>query len=177
MSNFENAIHTVLKHEGGYVNDPVDPGGATKYGVSLRYLQNKKDLTGDFDHDGDVDVDDIKGMNIEDAIDIYKTDWWDKYHYSMIEDQDLATKVLDLSINMGSKQAHKLLQRAVTSLDRHLIADGILGEQSWYAIDKIDPKELIAAFRNQAAQFYLSLIAKKPKFKKYKNGWLKRAYS
>ena len=174
MSSFDDAIQVVLEHEGHFVNDPVDPGGATKYGISLRFLKSIDE--GDFDFDGDIDVDDIRSMNIDAAINIYREHWWDKYKYGFIEDQDLATKLFDLSVNMGARQAHKLLQRGCIALGRTLKVDGIIGDKTLYAIDHIDEECLIGCLRSEAAGFYRTLIAANRKYKKYERGWLTRAY-
>ncbi len=179
MSNFDTAIITVLKHEGTFVNDPDDDGGATNFGISLRWLKSIKDhdrdgfLVGDLDHDGTVDINDIKKMSKEDAIKFYRNYWWDKYGYEKIITQSLATKVFDLSVNMGSLHAHKCLQRAVrASSSIILIEDGLFGNKSFEAINSANPEVLIAAYRSEAAGFYRSLD--KPK---YINGWLNRAYA
>jgi lysozyme family protein len=75
--NFEKALEFTLKWEGGYVNLPSDPGGATKYGISLKYAQS---VGLDKDGDGDTDEDDIKLLTIKDAADKYKHDFWDANH-------------------------------------------------------------------------------------------------
>lgn len=181
MSNFEAAISVVLLHEGFYVNDASDPGGATNFGISLRWLKDIGDtdgdgfLDGDIDHDGDVDVEDIKKMQKPDAIKLYRTHWWDKYGYVSISDNDIATKTFDFAINMGSKQAHKCLQRAVRSASPTktiLEDDGALGAKSFYAVNQCNPQFLLCALRSESAGFYRGL--NKPK---YINGWLNRAYS
>lgn len=182
MNKFDIAIRTVLKHEGGYVNDPDDPGGATNYGISLRWLKKTGDLDddglpdGDIDHDGDIDIDDIKALDIDAARELYRKYWWLKYKYNEINSLTVATKLLDLSINMGARQAHKLIQRACKACGAQIKDDGILGPISLRVINSISGYVLIAAFRSEAAGFYRVLIAKKPIFGKYQNGWLKRAY-
>ena len=177
MNRFESAIVHALAHEGGYVNDPDDPGGATKFGISLRWLKKVGDLSGDFDMDGDIDVDDIKAMTNEQARELYRVHWWVKYGYEKINSQDIATKVLDLSINMGAKQAHILLQRACRACGFELLEDGIIGPVTLTTINNIQGFKLLPAFRSEAAGFYRILIAQKPVFKKYQTGWLKRAYA
>lgn len=174
MSNFDTAILTVLKHEGRFVNDPSDPGGATNYGVSLRFLKKTGELEWDFDKDGAIDADDIKAMSQEDAISIYRKHWWDEYQYERIINQGVATKLLDLSINMGAFSSHRCLQRAVRSASGSeiiLIEDGILGAKSIAAINSASHAELLSSFRSEAAGYYRSL--NKPK---YIHGWLNRAY-
>lgn len=178
-SHFNHAVRVVLQHEGGYVNNPADPGGATNYGISLRWLLKQGELDGDdfdFDGDGDIDADDIRAMSVDQARDIYFTHWWKRYKYDRIASGRIATKVLDLSVNMGGPQAHKLLQRACAAAHRPISDDGILGRLSFDAINGVDDGILIGAFRTEAKYFYLGLIDKKPRLAEFKNGWLKRAY-
>ncbi len=181
MSRFNLAIDTVLEHEGGYVNDPDDPGGATNFGISLRYLRKAGELDGeligDIDADGDVDIDDIRAMSREDAEHIYKVMWWDRHRYARIRDQALATKVFDLAVNMGARQAHRLLQRACRAAGRPLVEDGIIGRNTLAAVNGLDAEVLLAALRSEAAGFYRVLIARDPVRKKWETGWLRRAYS
>ena len=175
MSYFDEAIPTILEHEGGYVNDPADSGGATNWGISLRFL---KGLEGDFDYDndGDVDADDIKALPQKSAIGIYWREFWDKYNYEEIIHQDVATKIFDLCVNMGSRSAHKCLQRALMSAGpSHLKIDGIIGPKTLWAVNQSVEQSLLSALRSEAACFYRTLIAKKPQMKKYESGWMKRA--
>jgi lysozyme family protein len=179
MSNFDTAIITVLRHEGLFVNDSDDAAGATNYGVSLRWLKSIGDLDndgfidGDFDHDGDVDVLDIKKIQPNDATKLYRQYWWDKLSYEKIANQLIATKVFDLAINMGRKSAHICLQRAIRAAsDIKLLEDGILGPKSLAAINAANVEILLAALRSEAAGFYRSLNKTK-----YIAGWLNRAYS
>lgn len=183
MSTFERAIPVILKHEGGYVNNPNDPGGATNYGVSLRFLQSQPIQVGDFDQDGDVDAEDIKNMTVDDAKYIYKTFWWDKFRYGLIIDQTIATKVFDLSVNMGAARAHKLLQTALNkAFALRLTVDGIIGNATLNCINNAfssddNEQTLLTAYCNEAWGFYQRLIAGNPKFKVFERGWKVRAYS
>jgi lysozyme family protein len=178
MSNFDTAVITVLKHEGGFVDDPKDPGGATNFGISLGFLKKIGELDlngllhGDFDHDGEITAEDIKAMTREQAIELYRAHWWDKYQYERIVSQQIATKVLSLSVNMGGPQAHKCLQRAIRAVSGHLLLeDGIIGPKSIVEVNNLNANELLASYRSEAAGFYRSL--NKPR---YINGWLSRAY-
>jgi lysozyme family protein len=181
MSNFDKAIKLILKHEGGYVNNPNDNGGPTAFGVSLAFLKGCGDL-GDFDHDGDVDIEDIKNMTVDQATLIYKTQWWDKYKYSAVTDLTIATKIFDFSVNMGSSRAHKLLQ---TSLNKafglKLTVDGVLGNATFSMINAVKDgsgeQQLLDAYCNEAWMFYQQLILNNPKFKVFEKGWKNRAYS
>ena len=157
MARFEEAVEVVLKHEGGYVSRSDDPGGETKFGICKR---SYPDL-------------DIKNLTREQAKEIYRRDWWDKYGYERINDDSLAIKVFDLSVNMGAKQAHKLLQRAINDMSGRLLADdGILGPRTIAAVNAIVPELVLDAFLKRAEGYYRSL--NKPQFLA---GWLNRLYA
>lgn len=181
MADFDSAIRLILRHEGGWVNNPNDPGGATNFGISLRFLADHPD-DGDFDGDGDVDAEDIRNMTIDDAKDIYRKFWWDKYGYGRIADQTIATKVFDFAVNMGAKRAHMLLQQAMNSaFGLRLSVDGVLGNASYGTLNAIadgdDEQVLINAFCNEAWAYYQRLIVNNPRLGVFKNGWKNRAYS
>lgn len=181
MSTFDKAIGIILKHEGGYVNHPSDPGGVTNYGISLRFLADYPNI-GDFDHDGDVDAEDIRIMTINDASQIYRTAWWDKFKYELISDQTIATKVFDYSVNMGAKRAHILLQRALNrAYGLKLAEDGVIGPNTRNvinsAVDGSGEQTLIDAYSQVAWEFYQGLITANPKLGAFAKGWKNRAFS
>jgi len=175
---FQRAVALVLRHEGGFSNDPDDPGGATDFGISLRFLKGVGDmdgdgfLDGDFDHDGDVDIDDIRLLDRGTAEDIYRTQWWNRYPYGLMADAGgdlLAIKTFDLAINMGPRRAHRLLQEGIRDCGHAVDTDGIIGPKTLEAIHACDRTELLRNYQYQAISYYRSL--KKPK---YLNGWINR---
>lgn len=180
---FDKAIRVVFEHEGYYSNDLNDPGGPTKWGWSLRAVQEIGDLDGDgildfdLDLDGDVDIDDIKQLSADIAIQKYFDIKWKPFPYNKLGSSGIAIKAFDLSIVMGERQAHKLLQRAIRSVNgEHLADDGIIGPKTLEAIYKCNPIPLMAAYRSEAAGFFRLLVRVRPKSEKYLNGWLNRAY-
>lgn len=177
MADFEQAISIILKHEGGYVNDSADPGGATKYGISLRYLKNLSNNQGDLNADGIVDVNDVKNMSLQQAIAIYRKDWWYRYNYYLINDQTLATKIFDMAVNMGGGQAHKLLQRACNRVigQDALKVDGLLGPKTLSQLNLLQAGQLLTVLREEMANFYHNLVKQKPSLAKFLRGWLNRA--
>jgi len=180
-SHFDKAILETLKHEGGFVNDPVDPGGATNWGISMRYLKNRGDmdrdglLDGDLDNDGDIDIDDIKSMTIEQAIDFYRSGFWDNYNYDKIDDYVIAARIFDMTVNMGARQTGLIVQRALNNSGVPTTVDGAIGPNTLKNINRADSEKLIVEIRFEHVKFYLALIEKKPALSKYKNGWLRRA--
>jgi len=180
---FDAAVGVVLAHEGGFVDDPADPGAATNWGISLKTLAALGDLDGDGyrdgdrDRDGDVDADDVRALERGDAIAIYRRQWWDRYGYDRVDRLFIATKLFDLAVNMGPRQAHLIVQRALRATDQPVAEDGILGPETLAAINNAPAFELMSAMRSEAAGFYRALIAKRPKLARFERGWLSRAYS
>lgn len=170
MSSFDLAIPIILRHEGGFVNNSNDPGGATNYGVSLRWLKSQG-LAGDIDHDGDVDIADIKGLTPALASEFYRTQWWNKYSYGTIVAQMVATKVFDMSVNLGPPRAHKIVQQIIG-----VIQDGVLGPKSFQEINAASNLSLLTRIQEAQATFYRSLVAANPARQEFLNGWLARAY-
>jgi lysozyme family protein len=179
MANYGKAFDKTIKHEGGYNDIQGDNGGPTNFGVSLRFLSllYKDCGIGDFDNDGDVDKDDIKKLTIENAKEIYFKAFWIKQKCDLIDDDEIAAKLFDLSVNTGLIQAAKLIQRACNQFGKDLTEDGKLGPKSIIAINNINPDELLIAYRYECVQFYLNLVEKNPSFSKFIKGWLRRAIS
>jgi lysozyme family protein len=186
MTAFDRAIEVVLDHEGGFVDHPSDPGGATNFGVSLRFLKAEIEAGRldaalyDYDGDGDIDADDIRALTREDAIAAYRARFWDPHGWDRFH-ETIAIKVFDLAVNMGPRQAVKLLQRACRACSQNITDDGIIGPITVRTVQRIEadlgPFALRAALRSEAAGFYRSLIAGNAKFAAFQTGWLRRAYS
>jgi lysozyme family protein len=157
MARFEDAIDHILGNEGGYVNDPADPGGETNFGICRRQYPNL----------------DIAHLTRAEACAIYERDYW---FCDGIHNQAVATKVFDMAVNMGRNTAVRLLQRALLGLgNTGLTIDGIFGPAT-LALTNASPAEpLLAALRHQAADRYRALADKNPKLLKFLHGWLARA--
>jgi lysozyme family protein len=165
---FEQALKRTLAHEGGFVDDADDPGGATNKGISLRFYRQWINA--------DATPDDIRNLTDADIRQLYLQQFWLKGGYDKIADPSLAAKAFDLAVNMGPHQAHLCLQRALRACGFTLDQDGVIGPATLNAIDAADPLMLLAALRSEAAGFY-RLLAATGKRSKYLTGWLTRAYS
>ena len=174
MSCFEKAVTVVLKNEGGFANHSSDPGGATNFGISLRWLKSQG-LYGDFDDDGDVDIDDILTLDVEAATRVYRDKWWNANMYDRIINCDVATKLFDTTVNTGASRSHKILQRSLNNLGAKLVIDGVIGPITIKTTNTEDPETLLQAFRLEQKSFYMRLIHKKPSLAVFRNGWLARA--
>lgn len=103
--SFVRAVNLVLQHEGGYVNDPRDPGGETKFGISKRAYPDE----------------DIANLTRERAMELYHRDYWLPIKGDEMT-SDVATMVFDMAVNMGVGKAARVLQRALGVKE-----DGVLG--------------------------------------------------
>jgi lysozyme family protein len=159
-SKFLKAFEYLMYHEGGYVNDPKDAGGETKYGISKRSYPNLN----------------IKDLTRDQACKIYFVDFWMKAKCEQIVDENITTKFFDLSVHAGIPQAVKLIQRALRSAGQSIVEDGIIGPTTLAAINKADPTDLLAALKSESAGFYRLIAAVNPSQQKFINGWLNRAY-
>lgn len=171
------AIDRVLAHEGGFVDHPDDPGGATKYGVSLRWLQRADDsfpVDGDIDDDGDVDVDDIRSLKPKTAAKLYHRQWWKRHGYQQLP-YPVGEKAFDMAINMGSRQAHTLLQRACGDCGHPTTVDGLMGPNTRSAARQCDPQTLTDALADRQLSFYRSLAEQNDRYTSFIDGWTRRA--
>lgn len=158
MGDFTKAIAFVLQNEGGLSQDPDDAGGTTKFGISARTYP---DL-------------DIANLTQEQAVEIYRRDFWGPY--AGFEDP-IATKLFDLAVHMGHRQAVKVLQRALRCTGAsEVVDDGILGPITRRAVSKARLELLLTAIKSEAAGVYRQLAALDTTQQKFLNGWIKRAY-
>jgi len=187
MSDFNSALAFVLKHEGGYVNDPNDAGGATNFGISLRYL---KDLVKQYPEliqefsiktPSQIDKNFIKNISFNAVQTIYQHFWWDKYGYGYVNDQKLATKIFDVAVNIGPNSAIKILQQAlckIYELNKMPIQIDLPHNIFKYAngLSEANISNLLKIYCSLIAGYYNSLVKKNPNNAKYIKGWLNRAY-
>jgi lysozyme family protein len=154
--NFQESIKVILKHEGGYVNDPVDPGGETNMGISKRAYP---DL-------------DIKGLTKEKAEEIYYKDYWLKSKAPQVPDE-LRLIYFDMVVNMGKSRAVKILQTAVNAKGVKTDIDGGIGPQTISNSLKsgLEPARL----RSYRVKYYADLVNRKTSLEKYWYGWYRRA--
>ena len=146
---FIRAIDLVLYHEGGYVNDPKDPGGETKFGISKR---SYPDL-------------DIKQLTYDQAKIIYYNDYWEDNNISKLPSKIRLT-VFDSAINQGSYAAVSMLQRTVGAES----IDGIIGPKTIAKVKEMDVNDVLHAYSMARHHRY----TQSRNFKLYGAGWTKR---
>jgi lysozyme family protein len=148
MTAFDQAFDKTVGHEGGYANDPRDPGGETKYGISKRAYPAL----------------DIKSLTLADAKAIYKRDYWDRAQCDKLP-LGLAFDVFDAAVNSGPGQAIRWLQRAVGVAD-----DGVVGPLTLAAVKRLESEALQARYSGQRLDFMTRLST----WDTFGRGWARR---
>ncbi|MBE1293090.1 MAG: peptidoglycan-binding protein [Rhodobacteraceae bacterium] len=180
MLDVRQVAKEIVAREGGFVNDPDDPGGATNLGVTLATARR---LGLDKDGDGDVDVADVKRLSPEDAEAVYLRHYYEGPKVNMLPEV-LQASVFDMYVNAGNN-AVKILQRLLGQMGQQVTVDGKIGPQT-IAASKVAahmaPDHLADAYGVARRNYYFRLADLRPKSRKYarsragkKGGWIKRA--
>lgn len=158
--SFLKAFDRLIIHEGGYVDDVLDKGGESKYGISKRTYP---DL-------------DIKNLTIEEAKKIYYRDYWLKSRCPEICDLNVSCKLFDLCVNMGIYNGVRILQRALRAVGIIVVEDGKIGPITLRAVNR-SSDSLVVGMRSEAAGYYRSIVFHDKTQQRFLVGWLNRAYA
>ncbi len=157
-SDFNLAVKVILVNEGGYVSNPSDPGGETNFGISKRAYPQL----------------DIKNLTADQAAELYRHDYW---LFGDLNNQDVATKLLDMSVNMGIKRAVTLCQISINDIGGHCNVDGKWGKATESTINGSDTNLLLPEIRASQSHYYTNLVAQRPELYQFLKGWLRRVQS
>ncbi len=170
----------IVAREGGFVDDPDDPGGATKHGVTIHTMRR---LGLDLDGDGDVDVGDVKALTLDQAVDIFLRHYFEKPGIARLSEPLQAT-VFDMQVNAGSN-AVRILQRLLARIGHDVSVDGQIGPQTARTVSAAmakAPDHLVDAYGIARRNYYYALGDRRPASRKYarrrnggKGGWITRA--
>lgn len=168
-ANFDVAISFVLENERGMLFVDANSGEYSRYGITLKFAAAAGLCTPD-------DKIFIERMTATLASAIYLKFVWEPHGFGLIAHQQVATKLLDMCVNMGTAQAVKLAQRALAPLGRGVTVDGVLGRETIAALNAADEYELVQEMRAECCAFYGELANKNPeRYGKYLKGWEMRA--
>lgn len=164
MADFDQALKVVLLHEGGYINDPSDLGRATNMGITAATLATFLKQP--------VSAAQVSKITLEQASDIYKQAYWDESNLSSVNNQELATVIMDLSVLMGVPTCIRYIQEIL-----NITEDGILGSASIAAINQFVSSdwlaiELICATENH----FIKICLNNPNQLKFILGWFSRIH-
>lgn len=180
MQSVHTIAEQIVAREGGYVNDPDDPGGPTKFGVTL---QTMRSLGLDLDADGDVDARDVQLISQAQAVSIFVAHYFEAPGIGRLP-VPLQPSVFDMYVNAGSN-AVRILQRLLRDMGHDLVIDGRIGPRTARAAHgalKQAPDYLVDAYGIARRNYYYSLADHRPASRKFarrrdggKGGWITRA--
>ena len=164
MANSSKLVPFILQWEGGFVNDPLDIGGATNKGITIGTFteyKRRKGLKA-------PTVQDLKNISNEDWHEVFKGLYWDRWKADEIKSQAVANILVDwvwASGSHGIKRPQRLL--GVT-------ADGVVGSKTIAALNAKDPAELFKMIKADRIKFIDEICEKRPANNRFKKGWLNR---
>ncbi|MEE4187894.1 MAG: holin-associated N-acetylmuramidase [Roseobacter sp.] len=180
MHSVRQIAKEIVLREGGFVNDPDDPGGATNFGVTIHTMRS---LGLDLDRDGSVTVKDVRALTRGQAIEIFEKHYFEKPLIALLPDALHAT-VFDMYVNAGSN-AIKILQRLLRDMGQELVIDGVLGPKTIGAVQTAymsAPDYLPDAYGIARRNYYFRIADRRKASRKYartraggKGGWIRRA--
>jgi len=169
LASFDLFFPMLLQFEGGYVDDPTDPGGETNKGITMATFQQcSHELLGI-----DPTSQNLQALTGGQASIIYQALYWDKMHGDDFQLQDLANIVCDFYVNAGT-HATILLQRIMNGMGANIAEDGGIGPASIRALNALSQVDVYRQYKQARIAYYQSLGQKYPQFLK---GWLNRVNS
>jgi len=153
---FEACLAVTLRAEGGYSDNPHDPGGPTNFGITQKVLEEHRGKP--------VSAEDVKHLTREEAKEIYRAKYWLPMNCAMLPG-GVDLEVFDFGVNVGPSRSIKHLQKVLG-----LKEDGSMGPMTLAAVNATDPKELMIKLAHDRQDYYRSL----PTFTQFGKGWTTR---
>ncbi|MBC2835597.1 peptidoglycan-binding protein [Gemmobacter straminiformis] len=170
----------IAQSEGGYVDDPADPGGPTHRGVTLSTLRR---LHLDLNHDGRCDTADLLALTLDQTAEIYVAEFFHRPRLSLLP-EILQPSVFDMQVNSGA-QAVRILQKLLNRMGFPCAVDGHVGPQTARAAAaaaRAAPDHLACAYGIARRNYYYALAGARPVLRRFarrrdggKGGWITRA--
>jgi hypothetical protein len=154
--NFDRCVAVTLSYEGGFADNPADPGGATNFGITLRTLEAFLGHA--------ATVDDVRNMSSSTAIEIYRANYWNQMRCGDLP-AGVDLMVFDYGVNSGNATAVEALQGLV-----RVTQDGAIGPVTLGAVAQAAPLTLV----NGLAQARMTYLRSLSTFAEFGNGWTKR---
>jgi lysozyme family protein len=177
---FNDALQTVLKHEGYYANVVGDRGGETYQGIARKFHpdwtgweiidQEKKNRGGRLQWNHKVQHPLLDGFVAR----FYKTKFWDRIMLDQVNDENMQHIIFDAYVNMGAN-AIVVLQRVLNSLGKNIAVDGGMGPITVRTVNSVNPETLFSTYKKARVDYYRAIATGSNA--KFLKGWLRRINS
>lgn len=164
---FDQVMDYVLKNEGGYVWNPNDPGGPTKFGVTQAHLSMWRGVP--------VSALDVQNLTVEEAKRFYFAQFWLPIGCNAIGPLAIATCIMDTSILYGPHFGVVFAQKALNALGANIVLDGQLGPVTAIALNSVDVKAFVEMYVVSLFARINSVIEARPTSETFRRGWAARA--
>ena len=154
----------ILRWEGGFVDDPLDRGGATNKGITIGTFRNF--------YGKDATVEQLKNITDEQWLHIFKSGYWDKWKADDIENQSIANIVVDWAWGSGAETSIKQVQKILG-----VAVDGIVGDDTLTAINIAGQRSLFVKIHNRRIEFVENIVKRDPSQARFLKGWKNRINS
>ena len=180
MPTIQDIAKEIVAREGGFVNDPDDPGGATQFGVTLGTMRR---LGLDLDGNGRISVNDVKKLTRKDAEEIFISHYFETPGIGRLP-AAVQASVFDMYVNAGSN-AVRILQRLMGAFGYEVVVDGVIGaitSRRAHQVFEVAPVHFADAYGIARRNYYYKLADRRVSSRKYarrkdggKGGWILRA--
>ena len=160
MADFSKLVPFILQWEGGFVNDPLDKGGATNKGVTIATFRQF--------YGANATVEQLKNISIAEWDNIFKSGYWNRWRADEIRSQPVANILVDWLWLSGSP-AIKLPQQLLG-----VTADGVAGAQTIAAVNASEPRTLFDNIKARRVEYINNIILKTPTNERFRKGWMNR---
>ena len=154
--NFDKCVEIILAQEGGFVNNPADPGGATNMGITIRTLSDWRGSP--------ASIEDVQNLTKKEAAEIYRSNYWNLMRCASLP-CGLDLSVFDMGVNAGPRTSVKILQKIVGVTE-----DGSVGPITLAALRALKVRDIIRKFGEARGDYYRSLKG----FETFGRGWMIR---
>lgn len=159
MSGFTQALPVILAAEGGYVNDPLDRGGATNFGITQATYDGWRQT-------GRLPTRSVREITHEEVEAIYHQRFWVAGRCDSLP-WPLSLAHFDACVNHGPGNAWRLMQKALG-----VQQDGVPGQQTYAAIQRADQEDLVWSWLQARSDFYVKIVQNRPDQIRFLRGWL-----
>jgi len=170
---FNRALRTILRHEGGFVNHPNDPGGATNRGITMGTFRNNARRLLNIE----PTLENLRNLTVEQAGVIYRDRYWNRIRGDEIHDERVATFLFDFYVNAGNNATRTLITTISALTNQNLNPAAGMNDDVINAINALDSQVLFRTFRQARIDYYTNLANRSPRLRVFLRGWLNRVNS